>query len=956
MKDSGIIKRFLWSLTRDPLSRLSRTWRLQKPFAAILLAGFGLISALAIPALSQSEVPRQPQELAQQGREFYERGNLEQAIQKWEQAANYYELENEQRTANLINAATAQQALGLYGESCTTVLSAFAIQGTDCIKLLANAQPLEQKFAQKLLKEPLEPLATKLQNMAQLNNVPDLEAIIIEQSPGEPQQAEPSFALLQPLVQEPYNLSQATGLLRLGDYFTQSNYPQLGAQTLDLSLHIAVKLNDPRQETAALLSLGNSIRAITDKKQNQFSPKTVILDNILNNRDPVNAALKTYQAASAHYHKAAELAQSPINRLKAQMNNLSMSLDTQEFWQKAIADLKDNLSLLDIPDSDFRNRIVNGANQFESYLAGELTTQIDELTTVIRPQLDNLNNLQPTRAGVFARINFAQSLIRQKILNDDTAEILIDAIASARELKNPSAEAEARGYLGYFYQQKEQYAKARQLTTEALALAPAINYPGIAYRWHAQLGNILAQQEDREAALAAYKASFRTISALRSDLATTPVENIFREYIALLLADDQSNPEELEEAREVLESLQITELDNFFRDPCSPVAEDPVLIDGVDKQAAVIYPIILKNSLKVIVTLPEQPLQLYTTNIPRQEVNKKIDKLLSKTFRNPRFAEDFRGARGNPEQQARVQESLDQSLAQDIRPLAKEIYDWLLAEAEPLFQKNEIKTLVFVLDGPLRSIPMSLLYDGEQYLIEKDYNIVLTSGLQITDPQPLKPQPIKVLAAGTTEGDKDFGFSRIPEVETELNLISSLFPDSKVLLNQDFTPTSLSEQLEAADYPIVHLATHGQFSSTSDQTFILSGSKSDSELDKEDRFINVKEFDTLLRVGKRRGSQSIELLVLSACETAQGDNRAILGLAGVAVRAGARSTIATLWGADDKATAELMGYFYQNLNDNPEISKAAALQDAQLKLLQNTDSQYSHPYYWAPFVFIGNWL
>ena len=452
MKYLRRIKRFLWSLNRYPLSRLWRSWKLQKPLATILLAGLGLISALIIPALSQSEVPSQPQELAQQGKQLYETGDLEQAIQKWEQAANFYELEDERRTANLINAATAQQALGLYGESCTTVLSAFDIQETDCIKLLANAQPLEQKLA----KEPLEPLAEKLQNMEQPNNVPDLEAIIIEQSPDDPKQAEPSFALLQPLVQEPYNLSQATGLLRLGDYFTQSNYPQLGAQTLDLSLHIAIKLNDPRQETSALLSLGNTIRAITDKTQNQFSPKTVILDNILNNQSPVDAGLGTYQAASDCYQKAAELAQSPLNRLKAQMNNLSMSLDTQEFWRKAIADLRDNLNLLDIPDSDFRNRIVEGANSFESYIEGELTTQINELTAAIRPQLDNLDNLPATRAGVFARINFAQSLIRQGFLDDETAEILVDAIASAGELENPTAEAEAKGYLGYFYQQEYQ--------------------------------------------------------------------------------------------------------------------------------------------------------------------------------------------------------------------------------------------------------------------------------------------------------------------------------------------------------------------------------------------------------------------------------------------------------------------------------------------------------------------
>ncbi len=936
MKYLTKIKRILVSPQRYPGSGSWRFRKLQKLLTTILLAGLGLVSALIIPALSQTAVPSEPQLLAQQGKEFYEAGQLEQAIETWESAAEFYELEgdDEQRTANLINTATAQQALGLYGESCQTVLEAFEITNTDCFNLLDAAQPLEQE----------------LQTIGQPDNFPNLGTIVAQQSQEDRTKADASFALLQPLVSEPYNLSQATGLLRLGDYFTNSNYPQVAATTVDMSLQIARQLDNPRQETAALLSLGNSIRAIAEKQQNQFPPQTIALDNIVNRNGSVDAALQTYRAAIAYYEEAARLAESPLNSLKAQMNYLSMLLDIQEFWQKAIAELTDNLDVLGILDANFQNRVDRGTINLQSGLDRELQPQISRLTEQIQPQLDDL---PITRSGVFARINFAQSLIRQDILGTNTANILIEAIELSRQLNNPTAEAEATGYLGYLYEQQEKYQEARQLTEESLKLAPTLEYPEIAYRWHAQLGRILAQQNDREAALAAYKASFNTISALRSDLATTPVENIFREYIALILQEEPTT-DQLEEAREVLESLQIAELDNFFRDPCSPVAEETVFIDDVDQQAAVIYPIILEDRLEVIVTLPGQSLQLYTTYITPKEVNNKITELRRQTLTNPGFAEAFRNARGSSEQPEEIQQSveevkksLDASLNQDILPLAQEIYGWLIAGAEPLLQENGIKTLVFVLDGPLRSIPMSLLYDGEQYLIEKDYNIALTSGLQLTNPRPLKRQPIKVLAAGTTKAAS--GFPPIPKVEEELNLIGSLFPDSKVLLNEAFTPASLRQQLEAEDYPIVHLATHGQFSSTSDDTFILSGSE-------EDLFINVKQFDDLLRVSSRRGSQPIELLVLSACETAQGDNQAILGLAGVAVRAGAQSTIATLWGANDEATAELMGYFYENLNQNQEISKAEALRNAQLNLLQNPDSQYSHPYYWAPFVLIGNWL
>ena len=172
---------------------------------------------------------------------------------------------------------------------------------------------------------------------------------------------------------------------------------------------------------------------------------------------------------------------------------------------------------------------------------------------------------------------------------------------------------------------------------------------------------------------------------------------------------------------------------------------------------------------------------------------------------------------------------------------------------------------------------MSVLYDQkkQEYLIQKDYNIALSSGLQLTAPKPLKRQPIKVLAAGVTRDFPKYSFPPIPKVADELEAIKSIFGNSEILLNQDFTQSSLQQKLQESDFPVVHLATHGQFGSTSDQTFILSGAEQGNPL------INVNQFDNLLRVGSLRRSQPIELLVLSACNTAQGDNQAILGLAGL---------------------------------------------------------------------------
>jgi CHAT domain-containing protein len=115
----------------------------------------------------------------------------------------------------------------------------------------------------------------------------------------------------------------------------------------------------------------------------------------------------------------------------------------------------------------------------------------------------------------------------------------------------------------------------------------------------------------------------------------------------------------------------------------------------------------------------------------------------------------------------------------------------------------------------------------------------------------------------------------------------------------------------------------------------------------------VNTLSQLITDREQRDGIPLELLVLSACQTAYGDKRAALGLAGLAVRSGARSTVATLWSVNDRSTAELMTQFYQNLTQT-NSQRAESLRQAQLSLL--AQKQYEHPYYWAPFILVGNWL
>jgi CHAT domain-containing protein len=394
------------------------------------------------------------------------------------------------------------------------------------------------------------------------------------------------------------------------------------------------------------------------------------------------------------------------------------------------------------------------------------------------------------------------------------------------------------------------------------------------------------------------------------------VEPLYRDLAGLLLtpeAETQTiSQKNLEQARNVIESLQLAELENFFREAC--LASEPKQIDQIDKTAAVIYSIILKDRLAVIVSLPEQPLSYYETRLPQQQIEQTLEELLQSL--NPVFSN-----------QIRLQ-------------LSEKVYGWMVQPLETKLKEHDIQTLVFVLDGMLRNLPMSALYDGQQYLIEK-YKVALTPGLQLTDPKTIASQDIRAILAGVSEENQ--GFKALPGVEIELSEIAQEI-DSRELLNQNFTAIRFRQQIAETPAPIIHLATHGQFSSNPEETFVLAWQDT----------ITVTDFQLLLRAREEQGPIPVELLVLSACQTAQGDKKAALGLAGMAVRSGARSTIATLWAVKDESTAQLMTEFYRQLSQSPSsISKAEALRQAQLDLVKSPD--FDHPFYWAPFVLVGNW-
>jgi CHAT domain-containing protein/lipopolysaccharide biosynthesis regulator YciM len=698
----------------------------------------------------------------------------------------------------------------------------------------------------------------------------------------------------QTLQAQPDSLLKAAGLRSLGVALQVVGDLQQSQKVLEQSLAIAQRIDSSLDTSATLFSLGNTARALQE----------------------FDKALELYQ-------KATEKATTSYHQLEAQLNQLSLLVQTQQ-WETA------------------RNLL---------------------------PQIQSrLTQLSPSRATVYAQVNLSESLMQMASKDDnqsvtapppqgllqasttlqnpvesgqglpselsEIAQLLARAVQQARMLKDPRAESYALGQLGHLYELTQQWAEAQNLTQNALSLAQSISASDITYRWQWQLGRIFKHQGEREGvttksipkAIVAYSEAVNTLQSLRSDLvAINPdvqfsfresVEPVYRELVELLvhpLPNQQTTPsqENLKQARQVIELLQLAELDNFFREAC--LTAKPEQIDQVDPTAAVIYPIILPDRLAVILSLPGQPLTYHQTPLSQNEVESILDQSL---------------------------QSLNRAFSSKKRlSLFQQIYDWLIRPTEAHLAASSVKTLVFVLDGSLRNLPMAALHDGKQYLVEK-YSIALNPGLQLLEARSLLRQQLKALTGGLTESRE--GFAALPGVESELSQISSELR-TEILLNQEFTKETLEKRINQAPFPIIHLATHAQFSSKVENTFLLTW----------DGRINVKDFDRLLRTRERQTTNPIELLVLSACQTATGDKRATLGLAGLAVRSGARSTLATLWSVWDESTAEFMAEFYRELTQT-QVSKAEALRQAQLLLLKNP--KYEHPYFWAPFVLVGNWL
>ena len=361
--------------------------------------------------------------------------------------------------------------------------------------------------------------------------------------------------------------------------------------------------------------------------------------------------------------------------------------------------------------------------------------------------------------------------------------------------------------------------------------------------------------------------------------------------------------------------------------------------------AVLLYPLILDDRLELILTTPDSPPIRRTVAVKREELNRTIV--------------EFRSALKNPSSDAKVP--------------AQKLYDWLIKPLEADLKQSGSQTLIYAPDGQLRYIPLAALFDGKQWLVER-YRINNITAKSLTNLNIKPPTQPKVLAGAFgsgrysfTVGQTPFTFNGLLGAQKEVQLLTASFPGTTTLIDSKFSRDATTTKMN--EYAIVHLATHAAFVvGDPSNSFVLFGNGDRASL------VDIRNWNLT----------NVDLIVLSACETGLGgqfgNGEEVLGLGYVFQERGARAVLASLWTVDDGGTQVLMNAFYEQLKSG-NVAKVEALRQAQIALINtnnktasngkrssieiealkagvasNTVNRLSHPYYWAPFILIGNGL
>ena len=575
----------------------------------------------------------------------------------------------------------------------------------------------------------------------------------------------------------------------------------------------------------------------------------------------------------------------------------------------------------------------------------------------------------------------------------------------SREVKDLQSEAYALNWLGNAYSKRGRERDAIIALQQSIAIARQIGERRIEGLALAKLGQVLSKTNQPQLAILFYKQSVNVRESIRKDIKKldkdlqksylTTVADDYRNLADLLLKQDR-----ILEAQQVLDLLKVEELNEYLhtlrgnsntakgidlqRSEQNIIAladelnylqqkDRQSILDGTQQQrltqlvqaekdrnkqfnaflnspeiqqltnvlrreeqqqnldlsnfrnlskdvlsqipnAVIIYPLILDDRLELVLINAHTPPLRRTVKLTRTELNEAIIQ----------YRDDL----------------LDKS-SDNVKVNSQKFYNWLIKPFEVELQQLKTDTIIYAPDGQLRYIPLASLYDGKQWLVERyRINNITSQSLTKFNSKFISQPRIFAGAFGGKGGETRLGFAGLPGTISEVQKIAARFPNSTTLIETAFTKAVT--ETKANSFNILHLATHGELSTSSpEDSFILFGNG-----DK----VTIREIQDW-------SLNNVNLVVLSACQTGLssklGTGIKILGLGYQMQAAGARVAIASLWQVDDIGTQNLMEAFYSELQKG-DVPVVEALRRAQVTLIRS--AKYNHPNYWSAFFAIGNGL
>lgn len=854
-----------------------------------------------------------PNQLVQQGIERYKTGDVQGAIASWQTALTAY-----QTTNNHANEAIVQEKLAIAYRQ----IGQFEQAIDHWKKAIANYHQLEDIAKVGRL------LVEQAQTYSRLGQNKEAIALLCGASEADEDCLESEGSALQIARTFQDKQGEAAALGSLGEAFRFRGKYDKAVETLEASLKITQEINLPLYHSSVLNSLGNAYFSKAQLNKQRANSAQL--------RGAENKASEFIKEATSDYQKA--------------LGYLNNSLELTRTQNDPSGQMRTLLNLIQLYYRSKKLKLPDNANQAEQALREALTLleSLPDSSNKVYAAIDLAELEQPVDYSNSS--SFLAQCSPRKLDDSQAEKLLQKAVSIAQRLQDSRSESFALGKLGHLYECRQDYSKALEFTQQArLAADQNLRAKDSLYLWEWQAGRIFKAQAKESEASNAYERAIATLEGeggIRDNLLIAErdlqfnfqdtISPLYREFARAKLERAESLPvasqeyqKELNAALDAIDSLKLAELQNYFGNDCTFAVFDKERVDDLEREDTAFFSsIILDDRTAIVASLPN----------PEHKIKPNAERRLKKFHwinDSKKLIEEIGNFR------VEVQKFYDPT--DPFFTPAQNLYNSIIRPFASDLDPAHIKTIVFIQDGLLRSIPMAALHDGQEFLVQK-YAIATTPGLRLTSPKPLDFQGLRTLALGLSEAATVDGenFKPLENVTDELEQVTQLFTGSKKLLNEQFTRQSLEQELKQAVYPIIHIATHGQFGTIPEDSFLVTGNN---------QKITITELESDIR-SFSGGSEPVELLALTACQTGIGDDRATLGMAGITVQAGVRSALASLWYVDDAFTQELVTKFYDNLR--LQMSKAEALKEAQKALINQ--NKKIHPAQWAPFILIGNWL